>query len=47
MFEGEKHSAVPDVDKVRMGQEELDVGAVEDQINQQILAEHEEKQHSG
>ncbi|KAI1773088.1 putative hexose carrier protein [Hypoxylon cercidicola] len=32
LFEGEKHSSVPDVEQVRMGQVTLDVGAIEQQL---------------
>lgn len=32
LFEGEKHSSVPDVEQVRKGQATLDVGAIEKQL---------------
>ncbi|KAI0475324.1 putative hexose carrier protein [Xylariaceae sp. FL0804] len=32
IFEGEKHSSVPDVERVRLGQETVDVPTIEDQI---------------
>lgn len=34
IFEGEKHSNVPDVELVRTGKQKLDVGAIEDQLAQ-------------
>jgi hypothetical protein len=33
IFEGEKHSSVPDVERVRLGQATLDVAKVEEQIS--------------
>ncbi|KAI1372172.1 putative hexose carrier protein [Hypoxylon crocopeplum] len=36
LFEGEKHSSVPDVEQVRTGQVELDVGAIEQQLQADI-----------
>ncbi|KAI1339662.1 putative hexose carrier protein [Xylariaceae sp. FL0016] len=33
IFEGQKHSSVPDVEKVRRGQETVDVGAIEQQLH--------------
>ena len=38
LFEGEKHSSVPDIEQIRTGREQLDSGAVEDQINAEIEA---------
>jgi hypothetical protein len=32
LFEGEKHSSVPDVELVRRGEKTLDVGAVEQEL---------------
>lgn len=32
LFEGGKHSSVPDVELVRQGKEKIDVGKVEEQI---------------
>lgn len=37
IFEGEKHSNVPDVELVRTGKQKLDVGAIEDQLAQDIF----------
>ncbi|KAI1412008.1 putative hexose carrier protein [Hypoxylon sp. FL1857] len=36
IFEGEKHSSVPDVEQVRTGQVTLDVGAIEQQLHADI-----------
>lgn len=38
IFEGEKHSSVPDVELVRQGKEQIDVGKVEQQIVAEVLA---------
>lgn len=38
LFEGQKHSSVPDVEKVRLGVETIDVGKVETQIQTEIGA---------
>jgi 2',3'-cyclic-nucleotide 2'-phosphodiesterase (5'-nucleotidase family) len=37
IFEGHKHSSVPDVEAVRTGREKLDVGAVEDQLAHEVV----------
>ncbi|KAK4550155.1 hypothetical protein LTR36_003122 [Oleoguttula mirabilis] len=37
LFEGEKHSSVPDVELVRTGQEKLDLGVVEHQLETEII----------
>ena len=36
LFEGEKHSSVPDVEMVRSGKEEIDVKAVELQLDAEL-----------
>ncbi|EED17854.1 hexose carrier protein, putative [Talaromyces stipitatus ATCC 10500] len=38
IFEGEKHSSVPDVELLRKGKEHIDVGEVEQQIVAEVLA---------
>lgn len=38
IFEGEKHSSVPDVELLRRGKEHIDVGEVEQQIVAEVLA---------
>jgi hypothetical protein len=38
LFEGQKHSSVPDVEKVRLGVETIDVSKVEHQIQADIEA---------
>jgi hypothetical protein len=38
LFEGQKHSDVPDVEMVRKGKEIINVEAVEKQLNKQHLA---------
>lgn len=38
IFEGEKHSSVPDVELLRQGKEHIDVGEVEQQIVAEVLA---------
>ncbi|OKL63982.1 hypothetical protein UA08_00454 [Talaromyces atroroseus] len=38
IFEGEKHSSVPDVELVRQGKETIDIGEVEQQIVAEVLA---------
>lgn len=37
IFEGHKHSTVPDVELVRTGKETLDVGAVEQELEKETL----------
>ena len=37
IFEGEKHSSVPDVELVRTGQEKLDVGLVEEELTKEVV----------
>lgn len=37
LFEGEKHSSVPDVELVRTGKEKLDLGLVEHQLQTEIV----------
>ncbi|CRG87437.1 D-xylose-proton symporter-like 3, chloroplastic [Talaromyces islandicus] len=41
VFEGEKHSSVPDVELVRQGKEQIDVGKVEQQIVAEEQTVHE------
>ncbi|KAI1100775.1 putative hexose carrier protein [Jackrogersella minutella] len=36
IFDGEKHSSVPDIEQVRTGQVTLDVGAIEKQLNANV-----------
>jgi len=36
LFEGEKHSSVPDVELVRQGKAQLDVGAVNVEVEEKI-----------
>lgn len=36
LFEGEKHSAVPDVELVRKGKEQIDVDAVEQELSGEV-----------
>ncbi|KAJ5919398.1 hypothetical protein N7466_010341 [Penicillium verhagenii] len=36
LFEGEKHSSVPDVEKIRRGQKELDTDVVEEQLTAEL-----------
>ncbi|CAJ2509069.1 Uu.00g140950.m01.CDS01 [Anthostomella pinea] len=36
IFEGHKHSSVPDVEKVRLGQEKVDVAAIEQQLQRTL-----------
>ena len=43
IFEGHKHSNVPDVELVRTGQEKLDVPAMEQQIEDQVVQMKGEK----
>ena len=38
IFEGEKHSSVPNVELLRQGKEHIDVGEVEQQIVAEVLA---------
>lgn len=38
LFEGEKHSSVPDVERVRQGIETVDVGAIERQLETDVTA---------
>ncbi|KAI0107410.1 putative hexose carrier protein [Hypoxylon sp. NC0597] len=40
IFEGEKHSSVPDVEQVRTGQVKLDVNAIEQQLHAEIGAKN-------
>jgi beta-galactosidase beta subunit len=44
IFEGEKHSSVPDVELVRQGKETIDVGEVEQQIVAEVLATKTDRQ---
>ncbi|KAK3671340.1 hypothetical protein LTR78_008800 [Recurvomyces mirabilis] len=37
IFEGHKHSNVPDVELVRTGQEKLDIAAMEQQIEDEVV----------
>jgi 2',3'-cyclic-nucleotide 2'-phosphodiesterase (5'-nucleotidase family) len=37
IFEGHKHSTVPDVELVRTGKEKLDVGAVEQELEKETV----------
>ena len=37
IFEGEKHSSVPDVALVRAGQAKVDVGVVEEQLETEVV----------
>jgi len=37
IFDGEKHSSVPDVELVRTGKEKLDVGVVEQQLEAEVI----------
>jgi hypothetical protein len=41
LFEGEKHSSVPDVELVRQGKEHIAVGKVEQQIVAEERTPHE------
>ena len=36
IFDGEKHSSVPDVEMVRRGKDQIDVKAIEGQIQQDV-----------
>lgn len=36
IFEGEKHSSVPDVEDVRLGKAEVDVGTINVQVEQKM-----------
>jgi len=36
IFEGEKHSSVPDVEMVRKGKAQIDVGAIEHEIDAEV-----------
>jgi len=36
IFEGEKHSSVPDVEEVRLGKAEIDVGAINVQVEEKM-----------
>lgn len=36
LFEGEKHSSVPDVELVRLGKDQIDVKAIEQQLNVEV-----------
>lgn len=36
LFEGEKHSSVPDVEKVRKGIEKIDVGEIENDLDSAV-----------
>lgn len=36
LFEGEKHSSVPDVEIVRKGKAQIDVGAIEQQLDVEV-----------
>jgi hypothetical protein len=38
LFEGEKHSSVPDVELVRKGKDQIDVKAVEQELNAEVGA---------
>jgi hypothetical protein len=38
IFDGEKHSSVPDVEMVRRGKDQIDVQAIEGQIQQEVIA---------
>lgn len=37
LFEGEKHSSVPDVEMIRKGKEQIDVGEVEQQLKSEVV----------
>jgi hypothetical protein len=41
LFEGEKHSSVPDVELVRQGKAQIDVSKVEQQIVAEVQTAHE------
>ena len=43
IFEGHKHSNVPDVELVRTGQEKLDVPVLEQQIEDEVVQMKGEK----
>ena len=43
IFEGEKHSSVPDVERVIQGEARLDVGMVEQQISADLEAAKKEE----
>lgn len=36
IFEGEKHSSVPDVEAVRLGKAQIDVDAIEQQLQTEV-----------
>jgi hypothetical protein len=36
LFDGEKHSLVPDVELVRKGKEQIDTKVIEDQLNADV-----------
>ncbi|KAI1249684.1 hypothetical protein MGN70_009297 [Eutypa lata] len=40
LFEGEKHSSVPDVEQVRQGKERVDVGAIERQLEAEVTTKY-------
>lgn len=39
IFEGEKHSSVPDIEMVRRGKEQVDVGVVEEELRSNQMVE--------